>query len=372
MKAHRLIAALALLALAGIPWGRPALAAQACPGTWSAVPTPSTSTASRLNGVAFASRDDGWAVGTRKAGHLATLTEHWNGSSWTIVPSPNASKRWNVLLDVSAAGPRDVWAVGADYDGGGMAMHWNGVRWRIVPTPKTNAMQLVGVTVIATDDAWAVGNVGKGIEHWDGRRWSVVPGAAVSGSYRLNGVDAISISDIWAVGLHSSGKTSEPETLAERWNGAKWVREPMSFRAHDITLYDVSVAAPDDAWAVGYVQSKQGAPRHTLTLHWDGSAWTKVPSPNVGAYDNRLLSVAAIDGNHAWAVGWRPTAPNLQGIRTLVLRWNGTSWKVVSSPNVGPGANVLSSVAAGPDATWAVGKHGTPNGSRTLALRSCH
>jgi hypothetical protein len=60
---------------------------------------------------------------------------------------------------------------------------------------------------------------------------------------------------------------------------------------------------------------------------WNGSSWSIVPSPNVGTHDN-LLAVAAVSGASAWAVG----AGGSPG-RTLIERWNGTAWKIQASPN---------------------------------------
>jgi hypothetical protein len=43
---------------------------------------------------------------------------------------------------------------------------------------------------------------------------------------------------------------------------------------------------------------------HTLIEHWNGSAWTIVPSPNVGSGNNSLAAVAARSANDVWAVGY--------------------------------------------------------------------
>src|SRR5712692_11643852 len=71
----------------------------------------------------------------------------------------------------------------------------------------------------------------------------------------------------------------------------------------------------------------------------EAAAWSVVPSPSPGSV-NDLNGVASVSANDVWAVG----DTNQQ---TLTLHWNGTSWSVVSSPNVaGTQNNELSGVAA--------------------------
>ena len=56
-----------------------------------------------------------WAVGSTYdplAVTSRTLTERWNGSSWTVVASPSPSSQYDVLEGI-AAGRGGVWAVGA-------------------------------------------------------------------------------------------------------------------------------------------------------------------------------------------------------------------------------------------------------------------
>jgi hypothetical protein len=69
----------------------------------------------------------------------------------------------------------------------------------------------------------------------------------------------------------------------------------------------------------------------TLILHWDGSRWAKVPSPNVGSSNNSLSAVAALPAAGAWAAGYRDTATGVE--KGLLLRWDGTSWTKVTCPN---------------------------------------
>ncbi len=70
-----------------------------------------------LDSVAISSPCDAWAVGFQTGSGIdATLTEHWNGTTWTVVPSP-APGTLSLLRSVRGTSPSDVWAVGSYSDG---------------------------------------------------------------------------------------------------------------------------------------------------------------------------------------------------------------------------------------------------------------
>src|SRR5436190_18628615 len=99
--------------------------------------------------------------------------------SWSIVPSPNAVQSDNILRAVATIGPSDVWAVGLQLPHGlaePLAEHWNGTQWTIVPTPPVGEADLLGVTAISSSDVWAVGSrrvipATPVTFHWDGSTW---------------------------------------------------------------------------------------------------------------------------------------------------------------------------------------------------------
>jgi len=114
--------------------------------------------------------------------------------------------------------------------------------------------------------------------------------------------------------------------------------EPAGLVAVSGDLRGVAATSVSNAWAVGSAGSGK-----TLILRWNGKTWKRVPSPSPsGSY---LAGVAATSARNAWAVGGTGSG------RTLILRWNGVAWKQVPSL-----AGSLSSVAAvsATDA-WAVG-----------------
>ncbi len=111
--------------------------------------------------------------------------------------------------------------------------------------------------------------------------WSAVGSPAVTslGSI-LYGVKAIADNDIWSVGLYvdSTSTGNQNKTLALHWNGTAWTQVPspnpdpnsVPFNA----LYGVDGIASNDVWAVG--RTTYGAE----TMHWDGAAWTAVDVPD--------------------------------------------------------------------------------------------
>lgn len=268
------------------------------------------------------------------------------------------------LASVSASSATDVWAVWK------AAYHWNGSSWNLVPAPGLGTTDplgyadtvVVGVAAVAPGDAWMVGYTSflgtpqTLVERWDGSRWSVLPSPVITGGSQFDAVAARSANDAWAVGSRAGG---HPEFLASRvtltahWDGSRWTAVPspnISNRSHE--LLDVAIIAPNDVWAVGSYRNI-GEDYQTLILHWNGSAWSIVPSPNFPG-ENTLYGVSGTSANDVWAVGaaWDGVTS-----KQIFLHWNGSSWSQVTGPG-GPTACVGCSgdvLAMAPDDVWAVG-----------------
>src|SRR5207253_3129447 len=70
-----------------------------------------------LAGVEAIAPKDIWAVGYyTSTSTYQTLVEHWDGTAWSVVPSPNGGPGWNLMWRLSASTPRDVWSVGQYLD----------------------------------------------------------------------------------------------------------------------------------------------------------------------------------------------------------------------------------------------------------------
>src|SRR5207247_2313765 len=78
----------------------------------------------------------------------------------------------------------------------------------------------------------------------------------------------------------------------------------------------------------------------TPALHWDGSAWSIVATPNAPMDWSRLYGVAATSSNDVWAVGASQDVASVPG-RTLIEHWDGSAWSIVPSPSPGAVVNEL-------------------------------
>ncbi len=124
----------------------------------------------------------------------------------------------------------------------------------------------------------------------------------------------------------------------------------------------IKANSPADVWAVG-----QG--NGTVIAHYNGTAWSIVPSPSPDS--NAALSGVTTSNaaNDVWAVG-ADTIPGTLTRQTLTLNWNGTAWRTVASPNTG--SDGVGAVATNPGAAivWAVGSSGTSGSFNPLVLRN--
>lgn len=206
--------------------------------------------------------------------------------------------------------------------------------------------------------------------------WQIVPSPNVgTGDNELNAVARVrgTESGVWAVGAYvdSSGYR---RTLALRWNGRRWlVVSSPNFGPRDNVLTGIAALSSTNIWAVGYFDDDAGR-RRTLVIHWDGLSWQRYPSPNRNADWNVLNSIAAVSSSNIWAVGYSYGSPRPPLGRTLIVRWNGTVWRKVPSPNSGSGDNRLDAVATIPGTKparlWAVGSYWrTDDALQTLILR---
>jgi hypothetical protein len=341
----------------------PAAPAQTAP--WTVVASPNASPGNnQLDAVASISASDAWAVGSAEtaSGNDQPLAGHWDGTAWSIVPTPAVVT--GGLSAVAAISSTDVWAGGgfllSSRGNTAQFMNWNGRKWTIAKSPATTG-SISGMAAVSSTDAWAVGSIISGsvaqtfIEHFDGKKWAIVPSPNDgTGNNLLSGVTAISASDVWAVGDFQISTSSGTlfQTLTEHWDGTAWSIIPSpspSGTGSGSELRGAAAVSSSDVWAVG--DSNNG----TLTEQWNGTSWAVVPSPSPsGALQSTLSGTAVVSPSDIWAVG---DSSNSSGIpATLIEQWDGTSWSIVTSPAPGT-ASLLSGASADPASgqAWAVG-----------------
>src|SRR5581483_10782914 len=137
-----------------------------------------------LTAVAATSVSDAWAVGDANLGYTPqTLIEHWNGSAWSVVNSTNPGASTFIrMASVAAITSSNAWTVGYYQDNSGSVFtlieHWNGSVWSVVTSPNPASSmtnELFAIAARSANDIWAVGtsqtsnNVTQTlIEHWNG------------------------------------------------------------------------------------------------------------------------------------------------------------------------------------------------------------
>jgi hypothetical protein len=328
---------------------------------WTVVNVPQTGISTVLYGAFARTGTDTWVVGRQfgASGQPAPppVAYHWNGSTWSLLTTPTLPAAAS-LAAVSASSATDAWAVGwtGGYTHKALTEHWNGSAWNIVTGPGSSAkfFALRGVADLSPVSAYAIGSDPGVAYHWDGAAWRTV--TLPDAGFAASAITAVSATDIWLIGSTSAGATAE----AMNFNGTAWTVVPMQQpSANKPILNGVTAVAANDIWAVGQVQSPAGAAVGTLTEHWNGSAWSIVPSPTPAGTFPTLTAVAARGSGDVYAVGSALTGGS--GVsQGLILRWNGTTWSQDADPT-GSTFGVLYAAAAAPGAAqeWAAGFTGS-------------
>jgi hypothetical protein len=339
---------------------------------WSVQPSYSFgSLDNNLTGVSAASTTDAWAVGSYYPGSsnvLATLAEHFDGTRWTAFPLPNVGVQENSLLGVSMTTTGTAWAVGYFVNGKfqqqTLIEHFDGSAWSVVPSPSPGAQQniLYGVAAISDSDVWAVGGEEDSnslwhtlTEHWNGTAWSVVNAVdAGSTGNQFYAVKALASNNVYAVGQQAGGGFPS-QSLIEHWNGTAWsvVSSPADASASALPL---GVTATSSSLTLVGEQETDTAPYTTYVAVGTPGALSIQSTPNAGAGENDLFAAATAADGSTWAVGWE-IDPATDNHDPLVLQGVNGVWSLVSSPSFGTGSDSgFAAITAIPGGgMWAVG-----------------
>ena len=297
------------------------------------------------------------------------------------VMSPNENFN-NELQAASASSPTDIWAVGQS------AIHFDGTKWTAFRLPMINGDNtsfLGGVVDISPTLAWVGGTVGIGegspgqvIEQWNGTAWSIFPGPkfAAGDQPSIKAMTATSSDDVWAIGSLLGDDEELLFYLFEHWNGTAWTATTLL--SGDAFLFGASADATNDVWAVGFNGPENDNSR-ALALHYDGTSWKVAKTPSVGSGANQLNGVLALAPNDVWAVGFSTPEPppTEDATLTLIEHFDGTSWTVVPSPNIGPKSIYQSNrlfglTASSPTDIWAFGSYFAASGSENQMTLLLH
>jgi hypothetical protein len=267
-----------------------------------------------LNSVACVSSTSCEAVGTEGT-TTETLAEYWDGTTWTVQPTPDPAGGSNITLSSVACGSADACVAVGGYSNG----H---------------------------------GNVFLA-EIWDGATWSIqsvpLPAGGLGGG--LASVSCSSPTSCTTVGVYAdSSNTNLP--YAARWNGTRFTVETVPLPADgSLGTFDDVSCSPSPSMkceAVGwYFVSGQGEIATTLAEGWSGTGWsiqttTTPDGAQGGAYPlglscHRATSCVSVgegfNSEGDLSVGWAQV-------------WNGSSWSdLTTTEPPGATASVLASIS---------------------------
>jgi hypothetical protein len=362
----------------------PAADAQAAV-VWTRVLTPNRGTVASvlLDVASVPGTSTAWAVGYSYDSNLAayrTMTQRFNGTSWTTVASPNGSTSgYNQLSKVDATSASNVWAIGYDTATGGLVLRYNGTSWSRIAAPV--GISLRGIDVVSASEVWVAGYSGSQamVAQWKNGTWTSRFTLPASGRHLsvFEGIAADTSGQVWAVGWDRDyNATGRPvSSLVEHFDGATWSREQSPNPADRNTLIDVTTLANGDVFTVGVAQevSGGGITPTPLILRKHSGVWSSLAMPGGEESQGQLQAVTAVSSTSVWTVGYYYAAS--QGIhQPLLAHWTanagaGTLTTYDVSPPLGVPAITWGVAATSAGTVWAVGYRSTSSGDRTLALR---
>jgi hypothetical protein len=251
-----------------------------------------------------------------------TLVQHFDGTVWSVVPSPSPGAQQNILYGVAAITDSDVWAVGGQQDSNGLwqtlTEHWDGSQWSVVKAVDAgvNGNQFYAVKAVATNDVYAVGQqAGSGfpnqalIEHWNGGSWSVITGPTDASASALPlGVTATA-SSVAVAGQQESDSAPYTTYVAAGAPNSLSLQTTPNAGSGENDLFAAATATDGSTWAVGWAIDPATGNHNPLALQGVNGVWSLVPSPSFGVgSDSGFAAITAIPGGGLWAVGVTATS----------------------------------------------------------------
>ena len=327
--------------------------AAAAPSGWAlqATPNPVGARNTFLAGVSCTAPTAcvavGYSISTSNA--VTTLAEQWNGSAWSILstPSPLGSVI-SSLAAVACTSATACTAVGDSFNAANVKStldeRWNGTTWSVQPTPDpagASNSTLVGVACRVSTSCIAVGSYTKTpsghpftlAESWNGIAWSIVttPNPPANRGASLLSVACSSGSACTAVGNWFNSSNTEV-TLAERWSGTAWsIQTTLNPTTHLSELFGVACSSATSCMAVGS-DINTSILQVALVERWNGSTWSVVATPGIAGSQGAALQAISC----ATVKGCNAVGDNINGAGvevTLAEKWNGTAWSVKATPN---------------------------------------
>jgi hypothetical protein len=143
--------------------------------TWTAMPAATSGVVFKVGGLTALSSTDVWAAGgitTPDHVPLVPAAEHWDGTRWSLasVPNPNPGAIYYDITfsGIAAIAANDIWAVGSfptwpngNYEHA-LTEHWDGTSWSIIPSPTSGGLDFLRAVAARSDGTVvAVGSQGN-------------------------------------------------------------------------------------------------------------------------------------------------------------------------------------------------------------------
>ncbi len=314
-------------------------------GTWSLTPVPEPSGAvnSSFGSTSCSSTTECVAVGfyaVAPGGDWISkpLAEIWDGSRWAVqnAASPNVPNLRGSSLDAvtcpTASACVAVGAMKIRSMNHPLVERWNGSAWTIQPTPALPAINvgaLNGVTCRSSADCIAVGWYGVTtgvrrplVEHWNGGAWTLQTAASPSQNLsQFDGVACPSTTRCVAVGWSQKNFYESASIVVEQWDGTTWKLQSVPTNGFDAgALAGVTCESAGDCNAAG--QAHANAPQsHSegIVEHWNGTSWSLQRVPLPANHTSAALSAITCVTGTCTAVG-ESSVFGLDGTDTYVVR----------------------------------------------------
>ena len=363
--------------------GGSAAAQPAAAGTWSVIPVPNAGTAPDNSLASTSCPTITFCAAVGSAG-TATLADVSRGGTWSVTPTPNVGTAGSSLDGVSCTSLTFCMAVGFNYVGtppnsATLAEVYNGSTWSVSPTPDVpgDVNELTAVSCTSPTSCVAVGTYDTGspdqdltlVETFNGAAWTIVssPNPAANADNILNAVSCPGAGACTAIGVWYDGATGDANTLVEIETAGGWsVVTTPDIPDNDNFLKGVSCQSASSCTAVGAADSSPTT-HAPLVLSEVAGAWSIVSDPAQPSAASGLSAVSCTSATSCAAVGgYYTTGANLQ--QTLVMVETYGTWSVVSSPNVGTSDNSLDGTSCTTGFSCvAVGQDGNAGGPLVLA-----
>jgi hypothetical protein len=250
--------------------------------TWSVITSPSPGAQNILYGVAAISDSDVWAVGTQKdtRGVWRTLTEHYDGTAWSVAPAVDAGSGGNNFYAVTAVSSTSVYATGQQSGSGFpsqvLTEHWNGSSWSVLSTPSNASASPLPLGITGNDSLLSVvGDTESGLAPYTTLVAAGAPNklsisntpSSGAGENDLFAAATAADGSTWAVGWFIDPSSGNHQTLALQGVSGTWSVAPTpNPGTSDNGLAGITAIPGGGVWAVG-IQTNNGNAATLILYH---------------------------------------------------------------------------------------------------------